>query len=304
MRSGDALARGLVDAAEAVLLALDGTRRGNIEGLASVEERLERETRGSTWAIGNARLLRVLSMRLYGDFEALRRMLPGYVRDAEERRDRHVATSMRRGSAFLFLAADEPSAARAALASTSWPTADETFHVQHWLELDALAEIDLYEGEAAECFDRLHDRFAAYDRSFLHRVQRIRTMMLTLEGRLALAAAATGHDPRGMRRRAERAARKLAAEDLPYAALRALLLEAGLQNLGGHRERATSALERALHLADREGTTTLAAATRLVLSRLVLGDRGRQLRRTAEGVLRRERVLSPEAYAAFEIPGL
>lgn len=302
-QSGDTLAPRLVDAAEAVLLSFDGVRRGNIEGLAAIEERLERETRGSTFAIGSIRLLRTMNMRFYGDFELLRRSLPAYLVDADERRDRFMATTMRRGSAFLFLAADDPAGARRALAETSWPSADEGFHVQHWLELDALAEIDLYEGEASRTFQRLRARFEAYERSMLRRVQVVRASMLALEGRLALASAVAGNDARASLRRVEHCVRKLNAEQLPFCEMRAAFLLGGVDALRGRRERAVAHLERGLALADREGAWSLAASARLVLSRMILGERGRHLRRWSDELMRRERILSPPAFAAFEIPG-
>jgi eukaryotic-like serine/threonine-protein kinase len=303
--AGDVQATHLVDMAEAVLLSLEGVRRGNMEGLALVEERLRTETRGNTWFIQTARLLRFFCMRTYGDFEALRKALPAFLLDAVERRDHYALTSLKRGSSFLFLAADDPHEARRNLADAPWSTGDGagSFHVQHWLKLDAELEIALYEGEGVRGLLHHHEALEAYQRSWLHRVQRIRTTMLALEGRLALAVGASGHERKRSLRRAERAARALSSESLGLCDVRAELLWAGIEGLRGHRDRVVAHLERGLLLADREGAWTLSASARLILSRILLGDRGRYLRRSADELMRRERILAPDAYAAFEIPG-
>jgi eukaryotic-like serine/threonine-protein kinase len=303
--SGDLQATHFVDVAEAVLLSLEGVRRGNMEGLSLVEERLRTETRGNTWFIQTARLLRFFCMRTYGDFEALRKALPAFLLDAEERRDHYALTSLKRGSSFLFLAADDPREARRNIEGAPWNAGEGvgSFHVQHWLKLDAELEIALYEGEGVRGLLHHHDALEAYQRSWLHRVQRIRTTMLALEGRLALAVGASGHERKRSLRRAERAARALASESHGLCDVRAELLWAGIEGLRGHRDRVVAHLERGLLLADREGAWTLSASARLILSRILLGDRGRYLRRSADELMRRERILAPDAYAAFEIPG-
>src|SRR5262249_46212474 len=142
---------------------------------------------------------------------------------------------------FVRLAADEPQRARAELADVMDKWSQQGFHVQHMNRLFDEAQIDLYLGDGEAAWRRLADNWPALKQSPLLRVQQIRIVMLALRARCALALAG-GKDSASRLRSAERDARSLRRERVPWANALAHLLDAAIAFRRGDADRSRQIL--------------------------------------------------------------
>jgi len=268
--------------------------------LARVERAFRESPTGNTWAIDSMLLVRLLSLRLLGSARALRQQLPELLADAARRADRYLETTLLRGGAWVCLCDDDPAAARRTLERSSWVSSDEGMHVQHWIELDALGEIALYEGAGATAALELGPKLLGVERSLLSRLQRIRVLTRFLHGRLLVARASQGG------RRAGFGARTLALllgrEEVSYALAMGALLEACVEHLGGRAEPRRRALERGAAIGAAHGLTLLEASALLGL--VELGHAGRSALDRATAHFERERIVAPRRLAASILPGI
>ncbi|MBV8760210.1 MAG: protein kinase [Deltaproteobacteria bacterium] len=175
---------------------------------------------GSNWERSTGRLFRLFSLRFVGDFVELRARYEEYLEDAASRGDVYLESTMRRACVSMFLAEDDVQGAIGELERATWGPPGERYHVQHFHELVAWAEIVLYTGEV-EPRAQLDERFARLHSSLLTRVSTIRVVDEFIRARLALA----GHRPFT---EVARAAKNLAAETTPMPLAWAALLEASL----------------------------------------------------------------------------
>lgn len=298
--AGTAEARAWPDVADAVLDAIGGVP-GIAPRLKGLEERFRGEAAGTFWARSSTLLVRFLTLRLEGSFRELSDEAPRVIADARRRGDNYLETSVRRGGAILHLVNDAPGAARDDLASSPWPTFRDGFQIQHWLELEALAEIALYEGRGHLALDEYASRFRRLRRSLIPRLQRPRVLIHGLRGRLHLARAYAGLDRTTSVTWARYHAHRLEAEGVTYALPRAYLLRAGAAAIVGDPEVAERWVERAHTLAAErsQGLTRAVAAAYLGRRR---GDA--TLLAEAEAWQRRQQVACFERLANREAPGL
>ena len=134
------------------------------------------------------------------------------------RGDLFAETSIRRTRSLLWLAADDPDAARDEIDDTSWIPAEGRYHLQHWYKLEGLTEIAIYERRAAEVRDAFAQEYKALRASLLLRVQMVRCIAGWLWARLALSAAQEHPDGDSQALwEASKIAKKLQRERMPFA---------------------------------------------------------------------------------------
>ena len=187
------------------------------EGFARSIALLDRAP-GNSWEATTARLFQLFSLRFVGDFTEMHARYEDTLADAAARGDRYLESTMRRACVSMWLAFDDPVMAVRELNRATWVPPADRFHVQHFHELIAWAEIGLYHG-TIDTRAQLADRFARLERSLLTRVSSIRVANDYARGRLALA----GHLPDA---EAKKAARRLAAEPSTLGNVWALVLDA------------------------------------------------------------------------------
>ncbi len=242
---------------------------------------------GNNWESSTARLIQVFALRFVGDYGPMRAKYEEYTHDAAERGDRYLDSTIRRASVSMWLATDDADGAIRELVRATWVPPADRFHVQHFHELVAWAEIGLYHGEL-DPRAQLDDRFARLGASMLLRVESIRVQDSYLKGRLALA----GHRPAA---EAKHAARALAKEKNPLAAVWSLVIEAG------DAADAAPLYARAATAADRAGMKSTAAVARWRIAEL-RGDDSLRARATTE--LTELGVRDPVRMAALLAPHL
>jgi hypothetical protein len=142
----------------------------------------------------------------------------------------------------MFLAADDPDAARRTVRQVMDRWSLRGFYFQHYLEMFAENQTDLYMGNWASAWRRSDERWPLMKSSFLLRIPFVKLEALHLIGRTALAAAAASGDV-SLLERAERNAREIEKEKAEaWAQPFALALRAGVASLRGNHEEAADTL--------------------------------------------------------------
>ncbi len=275
-------------------------------------EELEREVRSRHqsrgWALDTAQTYKCFALLYLGDLEALSRLVPSHVREAERRGDLYASVALRTRLNVVWLAADDPDTAEWDLedAIEAWRVPDQGFQVQHFWALFARCELALYIDEPYLAAEHLERDLGALRRSLLLRIELVRVELIHLRGRveLALAAAASNDE---LRRRHLRAALGFASTlehaELPMAPALALLLRAGVAHLEGDLAAEIDLLRRASEVLTSTETMLYANAARLRLADAVGGDDGVEMRKTALADLRARTVQNPDAVADVLVPG-
>jgi eukaryotic-like serine/threonine-protein kinase len=303
-RIGDPHALAWAAAARATACVLEGRwLEAGVETAAA--EAMFRDCAGATWERNSITRLRVTTLAMLGRLAELQQLLPVWLRDAEEHGDLFATTNLRTGSSTLvWLAQDQPRAARLAVADAMGTWSQKGFYMQHYFELLSSAHIDLYEGDGRRAWERVSRSWPALTRSLLLRVQFIRCLMLHLRGRSAVAAA-LGAEPRQRRTllaQARADARSLESERVGYADGFAELVRAGIASFDDPHA-AVAALRRASMAFGAAAMSLYVAAARRCEGLLLGGDAGAALIRSANAAFAAEQVRDPARMTAMWITG-
>ena len=209
-------------AVEAILDGFDGVRDAP-QRMAEASAIFESRTIGNTWNTNSLKVIHALTLRLRGDFDALRRLVDESLREASRQNNRYMECTIRHGGALLFLVEDDVAGARRSREAVQWDPTPRGMHIQHLLEMESSCLIALYEGRGAQAFKQHRSDIFRMFTSLVMRLQRVRVMGMWLCGTLAIAT----RTPAG-RGLALVCASRLEAEGVPYAALYAALLRVSL----------------------------------------------------------------------------
>ncbi len=201
----------------------------------------------------------------------------------------------------VWLMADDPTGALEATERAGlW--AAQGFHMQHWWQLFARTQIELYQGEADAAYRRMTTTWAPLKASLLLSAQGIRMEALLLRGRAALAAAASSSGPEALLRQVDADAKRLAREDCGAARAMSALLRGGAAKLRGDRKGAAEALEESRKIG-REvelGLWAVVAAWRL--GEVEGGEAGASRVAEARAWLVAQNVANPERFMQMLLP--
>lgn len=262
------------------------------------------QTVGSSWELNQVRLFHLLALRFIGDFSQLRPLFERYVRDASQRGDRFMETSLLRAFAILALAGGEPDAARGQLERARWTPPGDTFHLQHWYELEARSEIAVYEGTAALALEQQALNYRRLEHSLLLRIQLVRAAARWIRARVLLSAATSEERERGARlTHAARLARRLARESVGFPHAWSRLVSAAVKTQHGETERACQDLREAVDLAIEFGMELVAASARHRLGELVEGSEGAESIADARDWMSRQGIADPARMLDLIAPG-
>jgi eukaryotic-like serine/threonine-protein kinase len=194
--------------------------------------------RGVIWEINSARGFSLWCASYLGELAELRERAQEYLDDARERGDRYAIASLSAAVPNLaWLVDDRPDEARAVVAEAMEQWSVRGFHVQHYYELIALTNADLYQGRGRAAWERLEQRWPALRRSLLLRIPQIRTELGWCRARAALAA---GLEAPEILAAAESAARDLAGAGPVRAPHLAAMVRAGVLAARGRTEHAAA----------------------------------------------------------------
>jgi serine/threonine protein kinase/tetratricopeptide (TPR) repeat protein len=303
-RLGSPLTRGQMVVSFGLAAYLNGEWRQAVDLLREAEKILSEQCTGATNDLNNPRNFLLRAHVWLGELNVLNTRLPALVRDANERGDLYAATMLGvRNSYIPPLIADNIEFAReeARRALEQWPQTG--FQTAHYVGVCVQVELDLYAGEPAAGERRLADNRKALSRSLILRIQLARLECAYLHARCVLGCAAAG----GARVRefvsaAERDAKQIEREEMPWSDPLAKLIRAGVASLRGEGEAAAAWLARAIPELEAADMALYAAAVRRRLGEMIGGEQGTALAAQADTWMTGQKIVNPDRMTRMLIP--
>lgn len=249
-RKGDAYGRAAVRMMDGFVSYHAGHFVQAAERLSEVELEFQR-LRGRYFEQAFCHCFGRICLRNAGRLGQLERGYESWVRLAERRSDRFTEAVLRFNLNGVWLVRDDPAEAERDLERVHWIPPRGGYHVQHWYEAQARAEIALYRGQSELGLGQFREEMKALSRSFILRMRLHRCHAQWLLGRLILAEAAHGRATKRSLDEVHSLAKRLAREEVGFAAVWSRMLLAGLAACRSEQQAATACLERA-HQAARD----------------------------------------------------
>src|SRR5262249_53834669 len=226
------------------------------------------------------------------------------LREAEQVGDLYAATGLRSWRSNLaWLAQNDAAEARRQVQEAMRRWSQKGFHLQHYYDLLAQGQIDLYIDDGPGAWSRVSERWKELSRSMLLRVQNVRVEAQHLRARSAIAAAKVRDRNPQLLREAERGAGRIEKERMPWATATALLVHAGVAAVREDKARAAQALRQAADGLEAAEMRMHAMAARLRLGTLIGGDEGRGIAAQARAWMAEQGIADPERMTAMLVPG-
>jgi serine/threonine protein kinase len=286
---------------------LRGSYREALARCLHADEGLREHGVGTQWEVATLRIFAVSALALLGRFDALAEHQQAWVRDALDRGDLYAAVNLRVGFANTArLVAGDPAAAREDVARSMRQWSKQGTHLEHFYELVALVNADLYEGKAADARARIERQWRPMHGALLTMVQTVRIHLWRLRGQTTLALAA--HVARAATERSALLAQVVLAADrvererAPWGLAFAKMLRAGIAGVRNETDRAIALYDEAARAADETEMAFVAAVARRSRGLVMGGDAGRTLVLEAEAWMTRVAVRSPARLAATVAP--
>jgi hypothetical protein len=264
---------------------------------------LREQCTGTTLEVTRAQSFLLRSLTYLGEVKEITRRLPALLAAAIDRGNRYATTELRTRTNIVWLAADDPEGARREISEAMGQWSHRAFHRQHYSSLQAEVDISLYAGDGLAAWDRVTREWPALVRSLFLRVQLTRVETAYFRARCALLIALGAADPEVWRRRAERFARDIERERMPWSDPLALLLRAAVADGRGDARAAARLLTAAADGFTRAQMALYAAAARRRLGSVLADGRGRDLVTEADAWMQGEGIRRPDLMLRVLAPG-
>ncbi|HEY7955354.1 MAG TPA: serine/threonine-protein kinase PknK, partial [Polyangia bacterium] len=305
-RLSDPLVEGEAMLSAGICAFLRGSWRRTHELSTRAEALLRERCTGAGWERASAEIFTLWSAAYLGQLGELVTRVPVLLRQAEERGDLYAAAGRSSGLANLaWLASGDLAQARARVEEAERRWSRASFQFQHYWNLLAHAQIDLYLGDGGRALERLDAEWRALSKSLYLRIQNVRIEALHLRARARLAAACD--EKRADRDRllaaASSDARRIARERMPWSDPLARLVEAGVAQARGDRERALALLQTARLGFDGADMQLFAATARRRRGELLGSGEGASEIAAADEWLSAQQIRAPAKMVAMLAPG-
>ena len=237
-----------------------------------------------------------------GELTEVSRRVPSLLSSALEQGNLFGATDLRTRMNLIWLAANDPDKARAEVIEALKAWSHEGFHLQHYVSLHALAQIELYTGDVEVASKHIEGQWQALEDSLLLRIPIVRVEAMHLRARAALATTVVREDP-GKLRLAQKIARKIEKVDMSWSKPFSALIRAAVAQRRGETEQAKTLLSQAVTGFEHADMRLYAAAARRCLGQTLGGERGLQLVEEADAWMVEQRIKKPEAMTRMLAPG-
>ncbi|HVZ87780.1 MAG TPA: AAA family ATPase, partial [Polyangia bacterium] len=289
-------ATGIVSLMSGLAAHLSGRFADSLDHLVAAERIFRDRCVGAAWELNAVRHFTLECLYYLGALDRFRQSAAEGLKEARDRGSVYASTTLRIGLAnAVWLLGDDPARARREVHEAMAVWSAQGYHIQHWYQLIADTQIDLYEGDGAGAHRRFEEGWPALRRSLLLQMQHTRNVALHLRGRAALAGAlASDGSTREARLRVARgSSRKIAPRG--WGAAMTTLLEAGIARAEHRDAEATAGLGRAIEQTGSHGLALFQAAARVAAGdgEAAAGERWMQ----AAGVQ------APRALARMLVPG-
>jgi hypothetical protein len=280
---------------------------GDFERAATLCEKadaiLREQCTGVQWELTTCQIFLLTSLTYLGETSEIVRRVPLLMDSARERGNLFESIELRTRQNLYWLLCDDPATAGSELADAMAQWSRKGFYRQDYNRLLAQTQIDLYLGQPTVAWARLAQAWPALRSSQLLRVQLFLAEALYLRARAAIAAARRGHDVPAMLRRADRDARRIAREKMPWCVSFDPLLRAGIAAVQGNTETAAHLLAKSVAGFEAAKMRLFAAAARRRLGETIGGDEGAGFIQEADSFMRRQSIRSPERMTNLLVPG-
>jgi tetratricopeptide (TPR) repeat protein len=295
-------ATGIVSLMSGLSAHLGGRFAPALEHLVTAEQIFRDKCVGAAWELNAVRHFTLECFYYLGELSQFRASAVEGLKEANDRGSVYAATTLRIGLAnAVWLLGDEPDRARheAREAMRAWSA--RGYHIQHWYELIAHTQIDLYAGDGESAYARFRTGWPALRKSLLLRLQHTRTVAIHLRGRTALAGAiaATGSERHARLRLARQCAAELRRGG-GWAGAMAALLYAGIDKVEGRAAEGVAWLLRAIDATGAHGLSLFKAAAQMAAGETG-GDDGAGA--AGETWMRENGVRAPRALTRMLVPG-
>jgi eukaryotic-like serine/threonine-protein kinase len=273
------------------------------EATAIIRERCP----GAVWELDTSQIFAAWSLFYCGDINELRARCPRMAKEARDRGDSYLETTVNQFPRVVtLLADDDPDQGRHhALESISKWT-QQGFHVQHLTCFYGQMLTDMYKGDGQGAWRRYMATLPDLESSLLLKIQHVHIDFLQYSGRVALAAARqvqSSVEAEPLLLRADRAARNLDRQGLPWARAFAALVRGGIASIRGDESTAAERLRDSIDGLDEVGMFLYAAAARQKLGKLIGGDEGRALIARSQAWMAEQGIRAPEKMVRACISG-
>jgi len=300
--SNEPHALGLAVLARAMDSYYHGLFRDAVQKADEAEAIFRERCTNVSWEISTSVNYSLCSLMYLGELPQLAQRVPQRLREAEDHGDLYAGLDPVCRPGIVWLAADDPDAARRAVRQVMDRWSLQGFHFQHYLEMFAENQTDLYLGNWASAWRRADERWPRMKSAFLLRIPFVKLEALHLTGRCALAAAMGGKDA-ALIDRAERNARAIEKERTIWALPFALALRAGAAALRGDSERAIDLLGTASRGFEKSEMMLYAKAAEYRRGVLTGGAGGAAIASSAEEWMRERGVKNVTRLAGVLVPG-
>lgn len=265
---------------------------------------LREQCTGVTWELDNAAHYLLRALFYLGEWSEMFHSLPTLLREAQERGDIFFSTQLATRSGYVIqLAADQPERATEELAQVMSRWTRTGFHLQHYYNLFAQGQIDLYSGNANASWQRIIKNWPAMKSSLILRNQVILIESFQLRARCALAVAATAKDPEPLLSAAASDAKFVLREKMTWGNALAWLVEAGIAAMRGQLESAINQLITTEATFEEADMSLHVAATRARRGTLIGGSTGKALVDEARQCIAKQKVKNPDRIIDMIAPG-
>jgi eukaryotic-like serine/threonine-protein kinase len=303
-RLGHPHALGMASLSAGAAEFLIGRYSSGLEFLNRAESIFRERCTGVIWELDTARIFCVWSLFYLGRVSELSIRCHDIFQEARDRGDRYmIATPGPFVGTVVRLAEDDIEGARRFARDALGQWSHQGFHIQHLNFYYGNNYIDLYAGDAAAAWRRITETDPLLQSSLLLRIQQVQADVLQHTGRCAVAMAAVSADPRPLLRVAEKSARRLDRQRLPWTRALAQLITAGVARVRGDTGRAEQLLADATERFESADMGLFAAAARRQLGQVRGGDEGRALVERADTWMRSQSIVNPSRMASCLAPG-
>jgi hypothetical protein len=289
--------------ASGVVPYLEGNWRKAAELCERATDVLRDRCTGVTWELTIANRYKLNALLYMGEISEVTRRVPALLSSALEQGNLFGATDLRTRLNLIWLAADDPDKARAEVIEALKAWSHEGFHLQHYVSLHALAQIELYTGDAEVAWKHVEGQWQALEDSMLLRIPAVLVEAMQLRARAAVASNAVARDERKLRL-AEKLARKMEKVDMSWSKPFATLIRAAVAHQRAEPELAATLLSQGVVGFERADMRLYAAAARRRMGERLGDERGRELIAEADAWMAEQNVKNPEAMTRMLAPGL
>jgi ATP/maltotriose-dependent transcriptional regulator MalT len=228
--------------------------------------------------------------------------VPSLLSAALEQGNLFAAMDLRTRLNVIWLAADQPDKARAEVVEALKSWSQEGVHLQHYVSLHALVQIEIYTGDLEVARKHVEGEWQALENSQLFRTSGVALEAMQLRARANLASCTVHRDDSKLEL-VEKMARRMEKVKMSWSKPYATLLRAGVAEQRGDDDKATRMLSEVVQMFERAEMRLYAAAARRRLGEKVGGERGQQLIAEADAWMTEQKIKKPDALAKMLAPG-